>query len=81
MRWLTNLFLFLFVVAVFAAGLLFLLGNPDPVTLELFVTEWQPSAAVGQMLLLFFLAGLLVGVVAGSLAAGIVRRRRRSGVR
>ncbi len=81
MRLLSNLFLFLFVVAVFLAGLLFLLGNPDPVTLELFITDWQPSAALGQMLLAFLFGGLLVGVIMGFLAAGVVRRRRGRGAR
>lgn len=77
MRRLANLVLLLLAILVFAIALLFVLGNPEPVSLELLITDWQPTAGAGAMLTGFLLTGLLLGVVLGLMMAGLFRRRQR----
>ncbi len=77
MRWLANFLLILLAGLLCFAGLLFLLGNPEPVSLELLVTAWQPRAPLGQWLLLFLLGGLVLGLAAGLLAGASLRKRHR----
>ena len=79
MRRLVNLFFILLATLIFAVALLFVLGNPEPLALELLITDWQPSAGAGAMLTGFLLAGLLLGVVVGLSMAGWLRRHRRGG--
>lgn len=79
MRWLLNLLLVTLTLLVFLAAILFLLGNAQPTTLELLLTDWQPQAPLGQWLLGFLLAGMLLGLTAGAiLATGWRRRHPRS---
>lgn len=77
MRWLLNFLIVLLGLALFLVCLLFLLGNPQAVKLELLVTAWQPEAALGQWLLLFLLGGVAAGLAAGLLLGGVLRLPRR----
>ena len=76
-RWLLNLLLVLLTMTLLLAGILFLLGNPQPVALDLLVVAWQPSAALGQWLLAFLLCGLAIGLLAGLALSGAFRLRRQ----
>ncbi|WP_111656336.1 hypothetical protein [Isoalcanivorax indicus] len=75
MRWLLNLLLVAVTLVVFLAAILFLLGNAQPTGVELLLTDWQPVAPLGQWLLGFLLAGLLLGLIAGAILATGWRRR------
>ena len=77
MRWLLNFLIVLLALVLFLVCLLFLLGNPQPVRLELLITAWQPEAPLGQWLLLFLLGGIAAGLAAGLLLAGVLRLSRR----
>lgn len=77
MRWLANFLLVLLAGLLCFAGLLFLLGNSEPVSLELLVTARQPRAPLGQWLLLFLLVGLVLGLLTGLLVGASVRKRHR----
>lgn len=77
MRWLFNILIILLAALLCFACLLFLIGNPEPVRLELLITAWQPQAPLGQWLLMFLLGGLLLGLLAGLLIAGAFRFPRR----
>ena len=79
MRWLFNLFTVLFLLLVFLLAVTFVLGNTQPVTLELFWTNWQPSVPSGQLLVAVLAAGMLLGLLVGVMIASgwhLSRRRR-----
>ncbi|MBZ2188157.1 hypothetical protein K8B33_03560 [Alcanivorax sp. JB21] len=76
-RWLLNFLLVLLTLTLLLTGILFLLGNPQPVVLDLLVVAWQPSAALGQWLLAFLLCGIAIGLLAGLALSGAFRLRRQ----
>lgn len=76
MRWILNLFCLLFALAVFVSAMLFVMGNPVPVTLDLFWSDWRPQVPAGQLLVGFLLVGLLLGFMVGLMLAGVWRLSR-----
>lgn len=49
---------------LFLACLLFVVSNPAPVRVDLLVLDWQPHLALGSLLLLTLILGLLLGALA-----------------
>ena len=78
MRWLINLLLFLFALAVFVLALLFVMANPEPVAVDMLFADWQPVVGLGQAVIGVLLVGLVAGFLLGLLISGVIRVRRRA---
>ena len=60
-RWLLRVMLVVLVIVIFFGSLLLLLANPQEVSLTSLVFVKPFEAALGQWLVLFFLAGVVLG--------------------
>ena len=79
MRWLKSLFLFLVLVASVLIGIALLLHNDQQISVNLIWLQ-TPEAAVAVWLMVFFVAGLLIGVSV-SVVAYLWIRGRTCGLR
>ena len=52
-------------LVLFAAALLFVLANPEPVSVSLLVNDASIDASAGVLVLAVFIVGSLFGMVAG----------------
>ena len=52
-------------VVLFSAALLFVLANPEPVSVSLLVNDLSLNLSAGVLVLAVFIAGSLFGLVAG----------------
>jgi len=76
-RWILKVLLVLLVITIFFSSLLILLGNPQQVEFTTLVLQTPFTAALGQWLLLFFLAGIVLGSLFGFVAGRLLWYAKR----
>lgn len=76
-RWILKVLLVLLVLAIFFSSLLILLANPEPVAFATLIVAEPFTAALGQWLLLFFLAGIVLGGLFGFVAGRLLLYAKR----
>lgn len=76
-RWILKVLLVLLVLAIFFSSLLILLANPEPVAFATLIVAEPFTAALGQWLLLFFLAGIVLGALFGFIAGRLLLYAKR----
>src|SRR5699024_9987705 len=63
---------------IFFSSLLILLANPEPVAFATLIVAEPFTAAFGQWLLLFFLAGIVLGALSGFIAGRMLLYAKRA---
>lgn len=76
-RWLLRVLLVLLVIVVFFGSLLLLLANPQEVEFTTLVVAKPFEAALGQWIVLFFLAGVVLGGALGYVAGRLLFYRKQ----
>lgn len=71
-RWMLKVLLVLLVLTIFFSSLLILLANPTEVEFATLILQKPFTAALGQWLLLFFLAGIVLGSLFGYVAGRLL---------
>lgn len=76
-RWVMRILLVLLVLCIFFGSLLILLANPEEVGFTSLVYGKPLEAALGQWLVCFFLAGVVLGGLFGFIAGRMLLYRKR----
>lgn len=77
LRWLLRVILILLVIVIFFGSLLLLLANPQEAVFTSLVFSQPFAAALGQWLVLFFLAGVVLGGAFGFVAGRLLFYRKQ----
>lgn len=76
-RWLLRVILIVLVIVIFFGSLLLLLANPQEAAFTSLVFAKPFEAALGQWLVLFFLAGVVLGGAFGFVAGRLLFYRKQ----